>query len=216
MQQAANRANAQHSTGPRTEEGKAAASQNARKHGLSSKYLPLSEQERPLFEQLEADLRREVLPSGALQESIFRELAAAAWKRDVVARLLSEAGASSDLMFVDEVPDRIRKLLRHKADQDRAFNRALRQLKDLQTTAMLRNTLLYGLAAKRNPDFDPAHFPGLGDYRRFTKRSQSEATAAPNLTREQLLQRQQEAEQLRREFRDYCDQYYAGLTEEAA
>ena len=32
----ANRANAQHSTGPRTEEGKAASSRNALKHGLTS------------------------------------------------------------------------------------------------------------------------------------------------------------------------------------
>ena len=34
-----NRSNAQHSTGPRTEEGKAASSQNARKHGLSGKLM---------------------------------------------------------------------------------------------------------------------------------------------------------------------------------
>jgi hypothetical protein len=138
QQTAANRANAQHSTGPRTEAGKAASSQNARKHGLSSQHLPLSPEERPLFEQLEADLRSQVNPSGALQESIFIELVAAAWKRNIVNRLLAEAVASTEALFAEEVPDRVRKLLRHKADQDRAFNRSLRQLQELQTAAQRR------------------------------------------------------------------------------
>ena len=78
-QTAANQSNAQFSTGPCSAEGKAAVSQNARKHGLSSHYVMLSEAERPLFDALESALRQEINPNGALQESIFRELAAAAW-----------------------------------------------------------------------------------------------------------------------------------------
>mgnify|MGYP001189967967 CR=1 FL=1 len=156
QQTAANQANAQLSTGPRTEAGKAASSQNARKHGLSSQYLPLSPEERPLFEQLEADLRSQVNPSGALQESIFIELAAAAWKRNIVNRLLAEAGTSTESLFADEIPDRVRKLLRHKADQDRAFNRSLRQLQELQTAELRRQ---------------PGETPTLA--RPITKRTQS-------------------------------------------
>ena len=97
----ANRANAQKSTGARTPEGKAAVSQNARTHGLSSQYLPLSDSERPQFEALEADLRADVKPSGALQESTFRELVAAVWKRDIVNRLITQASQSSEALFDD-------------------------------------------------------------------------------------------------------------------
>ncbi|MBS1828689.1 MAG: hypothetical protein JST93_25510 [Acidobacteria bacterium] len=155
----ANRANAQHSTGPRTESGKATVSQNATRHGLSSKYLPLSEAERPLFEELEADLRQRINPVGALQESIFMELAAGVWKRSVVNRLLAEATAATESLFEDEPSDRVRKLQRHKADQDRAVNRAMRQLKELQTNAMIQSAM-------------PENSPGLADYVRITKQTQ--------------------------------------------
>ena len=155
----ANRSNAQHSTGPRSDSGKAAVSQNATRHGLSSKYLPLSDAERPLFEEMEADLRNQVIPTGALQESIFMELAAAVWKRSVVNRLISEATSTTDSLFEEEPSDRVRKLQRHKADQDRAVNRSMRQLKELQTNAMLQAQM-------------PANSPGLADYVKITKQTQ--------------------------------------------
>lgn len=158
-QAAANAANALHSTGPRTPQGKAAVAQNARKHRLSAQYLPLSEEERPFFEELEAGLRASVNPQGALQESIFRELAAAAWKRDIVNRLLAEAGASTESLFLAEPDDRVRRLLRHKADIDRAFNRSLRQLKEIQTAELAR--AVTGAA------------PSLANPARFTKQTQS-------------------------------------------
>lgn len=157
----ANRANSRFSTGPRSQDGKAAVSQNAVKHGLSSRYLPLSGDERPLFEALESNLRQTINPNGALQESIFRELAAAVWKRDTVNRLIAEATATTESLFEDEPSDRLRKLHRHKADQDRAINRAMRHLKELQTNDLLRATL-------------PPDSPGLANYARFTKQSQSE------------------------------------------
>jgi len=159
----ANRANAQHSTGARTQEGKAAVSHNALKHGLSAKYVPLSESERPQFEALEANLRDEIKPSGALQESVFQDLAAAAWKRSVVNRLLAEASSSTESIFDDEPSDRIRKLQRHKADQDRAFHKALRLLKELQTNEQLQASLA------------TEDHPGLADYAKITKQTQTQA-----------------------------------------
>ncbi len=136
----ANQENAQLSTGPRTESGKAASSRNATKHGLSAQFLPLSEEERPAFDALESALRREINPQSALQESIFRELAAAAWKRDVASRLLAESCPSTEALLAPNPPDNIRKLLRHKADADRAFNRSLRQLRQIQSPGAARPT----------------------------------------------------------------------------
>ncbi len=196
----ANRANAQHSTGPRTEAGKQAVSQNARKHGLSSKFIPLSETERPQFEALETSLRAEINPKGALQEIVFRELVAAAWKRDIVHTLLFEASNSTRDLFSDEVSDRVRKLQRHKNDQDRAFNRALRQLNELQTTEMLRSTALHALQAQK-PSLNPDTFPGLANYAKVAKQSRDCAAHNAQLSLQQI---ESEAEAVRRSVFDYC------------
>ena len=61
---AANRANAQLSTGPKTEEGKAAVSKNAVRHGLSSTEVIVRDGEREEFENLQAELLEEVSPEG--------------------------------------------------------------------------------------------------------------------------------------------------------
>ncbi|MBS1827821.1 MAG: hypothetical protein JST93_21100 [Acidobacteria bacterium] len=162
----ANQANAQLSTGPRTEAGKAASAQNSCKYGLSARYVPLSPEERPLFEQLEADLRSQINPQGVLQEIFFRDLTAAAWKLSIIDRLLIAAGATTGMLLADEIPDRVRKLLRHKADQHRAFLRAYRLLQENQTAA-----------ARRAPE-EP---PSLAKPLPITKRTQP-----PPLSREQL------------------------------
>src|SRR5882672_1737881 len=49
---AANTANAQHSTGPRTPAGQARSSQNARTHGLTARDLIIAPHEREEFEEL--------------------------------------------------------------------------------------------------------------------------------------------------------------------
>ena len=166
QQVAANQANAQFSTGPRTDAGKAVSAQNACKYGLSAKYVPLSPEERPLFEQLEASLRAQLNPQGVLQEIFFRDLTAAAWKLSVIDRLLIAAGATTAMLLADEIPDRVRKLLRHKADQNRAFLRAYRLLQENQTAA-----------ARRAPE----ELPSLAKPLPVTKRTQP-----PPLSKEDL------------------------------
>jgi len=164
-----NVANAQLSTGPRTDAGKAVSSQNARKHGLSARHVPLSPEERPVFEHLEASLRAEVKPRGTLQELVFAELVVAAWKRHIVNILIAESAGSTRELFSDEPSERVRKLQRHKNDQDRAFNRAMRQLSQLQTIARIHRDTMEKL--KGTPGFDPAEFEGLADYAKVTKQS---------------------------------------------
>ena len=165
-----NVANSQHSTGPRTDAGKAASSQNARKHGLSARHVPLSPEERPMFEHLEANLRAEVKPRGTLQELVFAELVVSAWKRHIVNTLIAEAASSTRELFSDEPSERVRKLQRHKNDQDRAFNRSMRQLTQLQTLARVHSATME--KAKGTPGFDPAEFEGLADYAKVTKQTQ--------------------------------------------
>ena len=61
-QNIANQANAHHSTGPRTLEGKARISQNAVRHGLTAKHLVVREDERKEFATLQDSLTAELAP----------------------------------------------------------------------------------------------------------------------------------------------------------
>ena len=81
---AANRANAQHSTGPRTEEGKARSSQNALKHGCFSRDLKRAAErlgeDRAEFDNFAADLTAEYQPEGP-EETLLVDRMAALWWR---------------------------------------------------------------------------------------------------------------------------------------
>lgn len=194
-----NRQNAQFSTGPRTEAGKQASSQNALKHGLSARFIPLSDEERPRFQQFEADLRDQIKPRGPLQEVVFRELLCAAWKRDVVNNLIFEASQSSRDLFSDEVADRVRKLQRHKADQDRAFNRAMRQLIELQTLERVRSITLIKME-DRQPGVDfHSWAEGLADYSKITKQSRQLSKHYANPKQNMNLEAELQAKMIRRQ-----------------
>jgi len=77
-QRAANTANAQHSTGPRTPEGQTRSSQNARTHGLTARDLIVATDEREEFEELLSGYQSGVKPQGAIQQTLFDELVGAA------------------------------------------------------------------------------------------------------------------------------------------
>jgi hypothetical protein len=72
----ASRKNGARSRGPKTEEGKARAAQNALKHGMrAEKHLVLPDEDGAEFADLEAAMVAELAPVGALHEP------AAPWRR---------------------------------------------------------------------------------------------------------------------------------------
>jgi len=77
---AVNRANAQKSTGPKSEQGKAVSSQNAFKHGLYAKSLLIPGEDRADFEALRADLAAEHRPLGVTEELLVDEIAQHYWR----------------------------------------------------------------------------------------------------------------------------------------
>ena len=93
--QIANAANAQLSTGPRTEEGKASSSQNARTHGLTAGQLIIRPENREEFDELLAGLQAAVAPQGTLQQTLFDELVASAWNLRRIRRMEAELNASA-------------------------------------------------------------------------------------------------------------------------
>jgi hypothetical protein len=145
--QIANTANAQLSTGPRSEEGKARSSQNARKHGLTAKELVVASEQRVEFEELLAEFEAEIRPQGPIQQTLFDELVGAAWNlrriRSLEAELYASAGAASysELLANDDLQAKLDRLARHKTRIERTFHRSLRELKALQTNVAVALTL---------------------------------------------------------------------------
>ena len=80
LQTAANRANSQRSTGPRSAEGKARVATNALKHGLTGKQIVLPGEDPTQFDAFRSDLIADLAPRGALEEIFAEKIVADAWR----------------------------------------------------------------------------------------------------------------------------------------
>ncbi len=136
---AANRLNAQHSTGPRTAEGKARCAHNAVRHGLTAKHLIIRDDEHEDFDALRAGLIAEVAPQGPLEQTVFSELLHAAWNLRRFSRLEAEAETASPDPLMDPNLDAfLDRLARYHTRAERSYYRALKELRTLQTNRVLR------------------------------------------------------------------------------
>ena len=150
----ANQANAQLSTGPRTETGKSRASQNARRHGLTAAHLVIAESELETFESMRAALAASIAPDGELEHTLFDTLLHANWNirrcRILEAALMD---GEIDPMTLEQNEANLRQLDRHARRHDSSFHRALRELKALQTERAFRSL---SLAAPNEPNPEPS------------------------------------------------------------
>jgi hypothetical protein len=83
----ANRNNAKQSTGPRTEQGKSRASQNALKHGLLARDTVIVGEDPAGYEAQLAALEADIQPQGTLEHELVRQIADAQWRMQRLARL---------------------------------------------------------------------------------------------------------------------------------
>lgn len=114
---AANTANARESSGPRTVEGKARSSQNARKHGLTAREVVIAPGEHEEFQQLLADFQAEIAPEGVIQQTLFNELVRASWNLRRARRIEAElcGGASyRDVIASDDLQNKLDRIARHQ------------------------------------------------------------------------------------------------------
>ena len=79
-QLAANQANAQHSTGPLTPEGKAASARNNLKHGFRSATVLLPGDDPAEYEDLLTELSEYFNPADLNETRLIREMADAEWR----------------------------------------------------------------------------------------------------------------------------------------
>ena len=84
---AANRANALHSTGPKTLEGKAAVRHNPLRHGLLARDVVLPEEDLDAFEDLLNQVRAELSPVGRIEELLVDRIVNIMWRLGRSARM---------------------------------------------------------------------------------------------------------------------------------
>lgn len=141
----ANQNNAQLSTGPVTPEGKARGSQNATTLGLFSASAFVRADEHEIYEQFRADWNARLVPDGPVEEALVAELIQAAWRLRRCGLLESttpDATAAEDLDRMQASIDRAR------AAAQRALQRNLTELRQIQTERQLRRMVSYGKHAE--------------------------------------------------------------------
>jgi len=167
---AANRGNALHSSGPVTPEGKARVAQNAIKHGLTAKNLVVRADEREEFESLRDSLTAELAPQGAIETLTFNQLLHAAWNLQRFRRVEVEVSTGAAADFSDpQATSVLDRLTRYQSRAERAYFRALAELRRLQTDRALR-------LRKLDPK-EAESLPTLLDVNELTKQTHSEVTA---------------------------------------
>ena len=139
-QSLANAANAQHSTGPRTGEGKAKSARNATTHGFTTGVFLVAPEDRPEFEAMEKTLIEDMKPQGALEMDAIREFRDAAWRLRQVRRCAADLFNQhhEDPFTNPESHAAMRQLTRYRAAAEMSLHRAINTLRDLQTIRLGR------------------------------------------------------------------------------
>src|SRR5260370_35651400 len=94
--QAANQANAQHSTGPKTPEGKAKSAENSRTHGFCSKENLVAAEDKEEFDQMAEGYQVDLSPEGEIEQTLANEIVSAAWQLRRMRRMDTEACTAHD------------------------------------------------------------------------------------------------------------------------
>jgi hypothetical protein len=157
---AANRANAQKSTGPRTTAGKQRSSMNPLKHGLTAATLVLPHEDEIGYQETRGMLYTQYQPATP-QECMLVDQLASSWWRTIRARQCETdmlhlqietlkrknpekpASPVSDRQalasrFITEPEEDFRKFFRYEAAIERAFYRAVNTLEKLQAARLRR------------------------------------------------------------------------------
>ena len=151
-QLAANRANSQHSTGPTSDEGKAASSQNSLKHGLTGKNVLLPDENKTEFELFCTEVVASLEPEGPIEREFAQIVANDQWRLRRVKRIedgllargtfgptdpLNEPACFQDCDILAQSFMENRRSFNNLSQYERriycTMTNALKQIKDLQT-----------------------------------------------------------------------------------
>jgi len=144
----ANRENAQHSTGPTTEEGKAVSAGNAVRHSLTARGLIVPLGLETAFADFEAALRINLIPNGGLEGVIFQRILESGWNlercRRAQAQLFEKTAAadlSIDPLLDDQNEAKFARIDKYARQSENSMFKAMRELSKIQTEAQFRNEI---------------------------------------------------------------------------
>ena len=142
-----NRANSQHSTGPKTAEGKQRSSLNALRHGLTGQIVVMPTEDLQAYQLHLKSFTDECDPKGAIEAHLVQALADASWRLNRVAALETNLlalavgndpdpvnGAMSIVAALESQSKALANLSMHSQRLSRQFERSVMQLRQLQET----------------------------------------------------------------------------------
>ena len=141
---AANRANAQHSTGPATAQAKERTRLNATRHGLTSQVACMPWEDRGAFDQFCAGLIADYRPAGVVETEIARSIAEDHWR-------LNRVRAIEHNIFALAVVEPSAPLVADREEMDEQMENALLQARAFRDHAQSFGLLtLYEQRINRN------------------------------------------------------------------
>jgi hypothetical protein len=147
----ANRENSKSSTGPRTAEGKAASSQNAKTNGFSAADPVLPTEDRSEFNALLERYKSEIAPKTAHQEFLVGQMTGARWKlnrlENMEVAMFAALENPSEAFTNKETAASFARLDRYRANLERTY---LRSARELRTSQQLQNKANSAQAADNN------------------------------------------------------------------
>lgn len=156
----ANVENAQNSTGPKTEIGKAVVAKNALKHGVFSKQIVLQEESKDEFEELKGEFYSQFRPQGLLEKLLLERALTAAWRLSrmiqVESILMNHATKKSFGRGLADVlsgrqGDELSLLCRYETSLERSLFRSLAELKALQLARISHTEIKIGFVSQNCP-----------------------------------------------------------------
>jgi hypothetical protein len=136
----ANRLNAQHSTGPRSDEGKAVSCFNALKHGLDAKSHIIPGEDAAHFETLAEEYFAQFQPEGPAQEMLVRVIVESDWlsrryariEAAVIDKLVANTKPEDLFATLSSKQNPLIHIFRRRDAANRNWFRALKELQKLQ------------------------------------------------------------------------------------
>ena len=178
-----NRANAQHSTGPKTEAGKKRSSLNALRHGLTGQIIVLPADDLVAYQQHVESFTDEYQPKGATESNLVQTLADTAWRQHRVSALennLLTLGTVREPDQLTQAPEQVQDALAIAASLDsqtralsnlsihgqrlsRQFEKTLALLQEIQLKREIEEnhqldqaSALVQMHARKGEPYDPA------------------------------------------------------------
>lgn len=147
----ANRANAQRSTGPRSEAGKDVTRFNALTHGLAAEKLVIRGENPEDLQALRTQLRADYAPANEVEAMLVEEVAQCWW------RLQRARAQENRFIHVSTFakpfnPDDLGPILRYMTSVERAWHRAISQLRATQNDRLKRELPATDPATSAQPE----------------------------------------------------------------